>query len=43
MEIEIQTPGQGEAIISTIGIPFPVSTNIHYYKDYITGLDTGFS
>ncbi len=54
MEIEIQTLDQGEAIISTIGIPFPVSTRIHLYEDYLdrlnreekpdirTGLDTGF-
>ena len=54
MEIEIQTLDQGEAIISTIGIPFPVSTRIHYYEDYIAclnrepkknirdGLETGF-
>ena len=28
MEIEIQTLDQGDAIISTIGIPFPVSTRI---------------
>jgi hypothetical protein len=39
MEIEIQTLDQGEAIISTIGIPFPVSTRIHYYEDYIAGLN----
>jgi len=55
MEIEIQTLDRGEAIISTIGIPFPVSTRIHRYEDYIamlnkepghdirTGLETGFS
>jgi hypothetical protein len=55
MEIEIQTLDTGEAIISTIGIPFPVSTRIHRYEDYIAelnkekkqkitdGLDTGFS
>lgn len=55
MEIEIQTLDRGEAIISTIGIPFPVSTRIHRYEDYIAtlnalkkkdvreGLDTGFS
>jgi len=55
MEIEIQTLDRGEAIISTIGIPFPVSTRIHRYEDYIStlnaetrkdireGLDTGFS
>ncbi len=29
MEIEIQTLDQGDAILSTIGIPFPVSTRIH--------------
>jgi hypothetical protein len=55
MEIEIQTLDRGEAIISTIGIPFPVSTRIHRYEDYIAtlnavkkkdvreGLDCGFS
>jgi len=54
MEIEIQTLDQGEAIISTIGIPFPVSTRIHRYEDYVAllnaqekkdpreGLETGF-
>jgi uncharacterized protein len=54
MEIEIQTLDRGEAIISTIGIPFPVSTRIHRYEDYIAtlnaekkkdiraGLSTGF-
>lgn len=54
MEIEIQTLDRGEAIISTIGIPFPVSTLIHKFEDYITelnrekkapiseGLDSGF-
>ena len=54
MAIEIQTLDQGEAIISTIGIPFPVSTRIHKFEDYITelnrekkrkityGLETGF-
>ncbi len=54
MEIEIQTLDRGEAIISTIGIPFPVSTRIHRYEDYISvlnadkkkdireGLGTGF-
>ena len=55
MEIEIQTLDRGEAIISTIGIPFPVSTRIHKFEDYvgtlnkekkrniIDGLATGFS
>lgn len=39
MEIEIQTLDRGEAIISTIGIPFPVSTRIHRYEDYIATLN----
>jgi hypothetical protein len=39
MEIEIQTLDRGEAIISTIGIPFPVSTRIHKFEDYIDGLN----
>jgi hypothetical protein len=54
MAIEIQTLDQGEAIISTIGIPFPVSTRIHKFEDYVNelnkekkrsineGLSTGF-
>jgi len=25
----------GEAVISTLGIPFPVSTLIHRFEDYI--------
>jgi len=39
MEIEIQTLDRGEAIISTIGIPFPVSTRIHRFEDYIAALN----
>jgi len=39
MEIEIQTLDRGEAIISTIGIPFPVSTRIHKFEDYINELN----
>ncbi len=39
MEIEIQTLDRGEAIISTIGIPFPVSTRIHKFEEYIAGLN----
>jgi hypothetical protein len=39
MEIEIQPLDRGEAIISTIGIPFPVSTRIHKFEDYISGLN----
>ena len=40
MEIEIQTLDQGDAILSTIGIPFPVSTRIHEYEEYIARLNT---
>jgi hypothetical protein len=39
MEIEIQTLDQGDAIISTIGTPFPVSTRIHRYEDYVAALN----
>jgi DNA helicase HerA-like ATPase len=41
MEIEIQTLDRGEAIISTIGIPFPVSTRIHLFEDYVGQLNKG--
>jgi hypothetical protein len=55
MEVEIQTLDRGEAIISTLTIPFPVSTRIHKFEDYLSvlnaekkqdireGLSTGFS
>lgn len=35
-----QTLDRGEAIISTIGIPFPVSTRIHKFEDYIGTLNS---
>jgi len=35
MDTEIQVLGRGDAIISSIGIPRPVSTKIHLYEDYI--------
>ncbi len=35
MQTEIQTLDRGDAIISTIGIPFPVSCHIHRYEDVI--------
>ena len=35
MDTEIQTLDRGDAILSTLGIPFPVSTRIHRYEDYI--------
>ena len=39
MDTEIQTLDRGEAIISTIGIPFPVSTRIHLFEDYVQDLN----
>ncbi|NYT06415.1 MAG: ATP-binding protein, partial [Methanomicrobiales archaeon] len=39
MDTEIQTLDQGEAIISTPGIPFPVSTRIHLFETYLAGLN----
>jgi DNA helicase HerA-like ATPase len=39
MDTEIQTLDRGEAIISTIGIPFPVSTRIHHFDEYIQVLN----
>ncbi len=38
LDTEIQTLEPGEAIISTPGIPFPVSTRIHLFEDYIREL-----
>jgi len=35
MDTEIQTLDRGEAIISSPGIPFPVSTKIHKFEDYL--------
>ena len=39
LDTEIQTLERGEAVISTIGIPFPVSTRIHLFEDYIQDLN----
>ena len=39
MMIEIQTLDRGDAIISTLGIPFPVSAKIHHYESYIDKLN----
>ncbi len=39
LDTEIQTLEAGEAVISTIGIPFPVSTRIHLFEDYIQDLN----
>ncbi|MCQ8893042.1 MAG: ATP-binding protein [Methanolinea sp.] len=38
MDAEIQTLDRGDAIISSFAIPFPVSTRIHRFEDYIAGL-----
>ena len=38
MDTEIQTLEPGEAIISTLGIPFPVSTRIHLFEDYLADI-----
>jgi len=40
MDIEIQTLERGEAVISTLGIPFPVPAWIHRYEDYLRRLET---
>lgn len=38
LDTEIQTLDQGDAVISTVGIPFPVSCHIHYFEDYLDRL-----
>jgi len=40
MDTEIQTLERGEAIISSLNIPFPVSTRIHLFEDYLPEIDT---
>jgi DNA helicase HerA-like ATPase len=40
MDTEIQTLERGEAIISSLNIPFPVSTRIHLFEDYLPLIDT---
>jgi DNA helicase HerA-like ATPase len=40
LDTEIQTLERGEAVISTLGIPFPVSTRIHLFEEYIRDLNT---
>jgi DNA helicase HerA-like ATPase len=39
MDTEIQTLDTGEAVISTLKIPFPVSTKIHAFDPYIQRLN----
>jgi len=40
MDTEIQTLDRGEAIISSLNIPFPVSTRIHLFEDYLPLIET---
>lgn len=39
MDVEIQTLEKGEAIISTLNVPFPIPTVIHLYDKYIDRLN----
>jgi len=38
LDTEIQTLDMGDAVISTVGIPFPVSCHIHFFEDYLDAL-----
>ena len=40
LDIEIQTLEKGEAVISTLNIPFPVPARIHRYEEYLRRLET---
>ena len=39
LDVEIQTLEKGEAIISTLNIPFPVPARIHLYERYLADLN----
>ena len=39
MSNEIQTLARGDAVISIQGTPFPVSTRIHLFEDYLDRLN----
>ncbi len=39
MDVEIQTLEKGEAIVSTLNIPFPVPVRIHKYERYLQDLE----
>lgn len=39
MDIEIQTLEKGEAVVSTLSIPFPIPARIHRYEDYLRRLN----
>lgn len=38
LDVEIQTLEKGEAIVSTLNVPFPIPARIHRYEDYIDRL-----
>ena len=38
LDVEIQTLEKGEAIISTLNVPFPIPAKIHRYEDYLNQL-----
>ena len=38
LDVEIQTLEKGEAIISTLNVPFPIPATIHLYENYIEQL-----
>lgn len=40
LDVEIQTLETGEAIISTLRIPFPVPASIHSYEEYLKKLNS---
>ncbi|MDD1741427.1 MAG: ATP-binding protein [Methanothrix sp.] len=39
LDIEIQTLEKGEAVVSTLDIPFPVPARIHRYEEYLRRLE----
>ncbi len=39
LDIEIQTLEKGEAVVSTLKIPFPVPVKVHRYEDYLRRLE----
>jgi DNA helicase HerA-like ATPase len=38
LDVEIQTLEKGEAIISTLNVPFPIPATIHLYEEYLERL-----
>lgn len=38
LDVEIQTLAKGEAVISTLNVPFPIPARIHKYEDYIESM-----